>query len=250
MRKIVISLAAAALLIMPAAFADDTTVTPGQKQAFEAIIREYLLKNPQVLRDALAAMERYERDQEDKVRSDALAIHGAGLFSGKSSAVLGNPNGDVTLVEFFDYNCGYCKRSLGDMENLLRTDPGLRLVLKEFPVLGRGSVEAAQISAQLIGHPRFAEFHLKLLGDKNPVDKKAALAVANSLGMDTRALEAGMTERSSREVIEESLRVADALNLNGTPTYVIGNEVVVGAVGIAALRQKIAAVRKCGKASC
>ncbi|WP_376802439.1 DsbA family protein [Candidatus Raskinella chloraquaticus] len=232
------------------AIAQDTKFDPAQKQAFESLIRDYLLKNPQVLREALVAMDRHEREQEEKVRSEAVAKHATDLFSGTRSAVLGNPNGDVTIVEFFDYNCGYCKRSLGDVENLLRADPGLRLVLKEFPVLGRGSVEAAQISAQLINNPRFHEFHTKLLGEKNPVDKKVALSVAQSLGFDTKSLEAGMTQKPSQDVIEDSLRLADNLNLNGTPTYVIGNEVIVGAVGIAALRQKIQAVRKCGKSSC
>lgn len=230
--------------------AQETKLDPAQKQAFEMLIRDYLLKNPQVLREALVAMERHEREQEEKVRTEAVTSNAADLFSSTRSAVLGNPKGDVTIVEFFDYNCGYCKRSLGDLENLLRSDPGIRLVLKEFPVLGRGSVEAAQISAQLFNNPRFHEFHTKLLGDKSPADKKSALAVAQSLGFNIKELEAGMTERQSREVIEDSLRLADALNLNGTPTYVIGDEVIVGAVGIAILRQKIQAVRKCGKTNC
>lgn len=249
MRMTWLLLAVLGCLLSPV-IAQETKLDPAQKQAFESLIRDYLLKNPQVLREALVAMDRYEREQEEKVRSEAVATHAADLLAGTRSAVLGNPNGDVTIVEFFDYNCGYCKRSLGDIENLLRADPGLRLVLKEFPVLGRGSVEAAQISAQLIHHPRFHEFHTKLLGEKNPVDKKAALAVAQSLGFDTKTLEAGMTHKASQDVIEDALRLADNLNLNGTPTYVIGNEVIVGAVGIAVLRQKIQAVRKCGKSRC
>lgn len=231
-------------------YAQESPISATQKQVIETIIRDYLVNNPQVLREALGALERSEREHEEKSRAEAVAANAPALMSAARSAVLGNPKGDVTLVEFFDYNCGYCKRSLADVEQLLRSDSGLRLVLKEFPVLGRGSVEAAQISAQLVNHPRFAEFHVKLLSEKGQIDKKAALAVASSLGFDAKALEAGMNDKSSREVIEDSLRLADALNLNGTPTYIIGNEVVVGAVGIPALKAKIKAMRECGKATC
>lgn len=233
-----------------AAFAQDASITPSQKQAFETLIREYLITHPQVLREALAVMERHEKDQEEKARADSVRSHAQTLFSSANSAVLGNPKGDVTLVEFFDYNCGFCKRALGDIDKLLHADPGLRLVIKEFPVLGRGSVEASQISAQLITHPRFSEFHNKLLAEKSPADKKSALAVAQSLGLDAKALEAGMGSPATRAVIEESFSLADALSLNGTPTFILGNEVIVGAVGIDVLKSKIAAMRACGKTSC
>lgn len=248
MRQILLILGMIFSLALPAAA--QTAIDPAQKQAFEALIREYLINNPGVLREALTALERHEKDQEEKARSATIVSNSDKLFSSSLSAVLGNPKGDVTLVEFFDYNCGFCKRSLGDIETLLKSDPNLRLVIKEFPVLGRGSVEASQISAQLIGQPRYAEFHNKLLSEKAPADKKLALSVAQSFGYDVKALEAGMNAKHTREVIEESFTIADALNLNGTPTFVIGNEVVVGAVGISVLRAKIEAMRKCGKTQC
>jgi protein-disulfide isomerase len=154
----------------------------------------------------------------------------------------------VTLVEFFDYNCGYCKRALSDMLNLMKEDPKLRVVLKEFPVLGPGSVEAAQVAVavrmQDPSGKKYLEFHQKLLGGRGQADRAHALAVAKEIGLDMTRIEKDMTGDEAKATLEENMHIAEALGLNGTPSYVIGTEVVVGAVGLAALKEKVGTARQ------
>jgi len=244
------SLLVAALLPGGASAQTAPEPTPEQRAMIERIVREYLIANPQVLREAFEALEAREREGQAAQQAELVQRNAERIFRSPRTAVLGNPNGDVTIVEFFDYNCGFCKRALSDMQELTRTDPNLRWVLREFPVLGQGSVEAAQISAQLVGNPRFAEFHRRLLGTTERVDRARALAVARQVGLDAAALERGMNQDTTRQVISESVDLATALGLGGTPTYVIGTEIVVGAVGLEPLRERIANMRRCGRTSC
>ena len=136
----------------------------------ETIIRDYLIRNPDVLVEALDALEAKRADEARAAQDAALASAGAELTASPAGTVLGNPEGDVTLVEFFDYNCGYCKRAMADMLDLMKTDPKLKVVLKEFPVLGPGSVEAAQVAVaarmQDPGGKKYLDFHQKLLGGR------------------------------------------------------------------------------------
>jgi protein-disulfide isomerase len=162
--------------------------------------------------------------------------------------VLGNPQGNVTMVEFFDYNCGFCKRALSDMLDLMKADNNLRFVLKEFPVLGEGSVEAAHVAVavrmQDSTGKKYLEFHQKLLGGRGPADKARALAAAKEVGFDMARIERDMGSDEAKKTIDENMKLAELLGVNGTPSYVVGDEVVVGAVGIDALREKINAERK------
>ena len=157
------------------------------------------------------------------------------------------------MVEFFDYNCGYCKRAMTDMLDLIKNDGKLKFVLKEFPVLGEGSVQAAQVAAaarmQDKGGKKYLEFHQKLLGGRGAADKTRALAVAKEVGFDMARIEKDMTGDEVKAQIEESFKLAEALGLNGTPSYVVGSDVVVGAVGLNALKEKVSSAR-CGKAAC
>ena len=167
---------------------------------------------------------------------------------------VGNPQGDVTFVEFFDYNCGYCKRAMTDMLDLIKNDPKLKVVLKEFPVLGEGSVEAAQVAVAVrmqdkTGGKKYLEFHQKLLGSRGQVDKARALAVAKEVGLDMARIEKDMASDEVKAQIEESMKLAEALGLNGTPSYVVGTDVVVGAVGLKTLKEKVNSAR-CGKVTC
>jgi protein-disulfide isomerase len=167
--------------------------------------------------------------------------------------VLGNPNGNVAFVEFFDYNCGYCKRAMDDMLTLLKDDSKLKVVLKEFPVLGPGSVEAAQVAIAVHMQDKtgkkYLEFHQKLLGGRGEADKARALAVAKDIGLDMARLDKDIASPEVKATLQESFKLAEALGLNGTPSYVIGDNVVVGAVGLDALKEKVNTSR-CGKPSC
>jgi protein-disulfide isomerase len=218
-----------------------------QRTEIEKIIKEYLLAHPEVLQETMAELEKKQQVAEAEKAKSAIKNHSDALFNSPRQVVLGNPQGDVTFVEFFDYNCGYCKRALSDMTTLLGNDPKLKVVLKEFPVLGPGSVEAAQVAVAVRMQDKtgkkYLEFHQKLLGGRGQVDKAKALAAAKDVGLDMARLDKDIKSEEVSKTIEESMKLAEALGLNGTPSYVIGNDVVIGAVGLPALTQKIQAAR-------
>jgi len=237
--------AALALTALPAAAQDFSTAQRGE---IEKIIKEYLIRHPEVLQEAMAELEKKQQLAETEKARSAIKNHSDALFNSPRQVVLGNPQGDVTFVEFFDYNCGYCKRALTDMVEIMGKDPKLKVVLKEFPVLGPGSVEAAQVAVAVRMQDKtgkkYLEFHQKLLGGRGQVDKAKALAAAKEIGLDMARLDKDLKSDEIGKTLEESMKLAEALGLNGTPSYVIGNDVVIGAVGQAALSQKIQAARQ------
>jgi protein-disulfide isomerase len=224
-----------------------------QRTDIEHIIREYLVSHPEVIQESMMELQKKTAEAEAAKQQNAVKDNAKEIFNSSRQVVLGNPKGDVTMVEFFDYNCGYCKHAMGDMLTLLKTDPNLRIVLKEFPVLGPGSQEAAKVAAaarmQDKSGKKYLDFHTRLLGGRGQADKAHALAAAKEAGFDTAKIEKDMNSDDVRAQIEESFKLADALGLNGTPSYVIGKDVVVGAVGLDALKEKISESR-CGKPSC
>ena len=223
-----------------------------QKDEIGSIVREYLIAHPEVLQEAMAALDKRQQAAEAEKHQAAVKDNAKALFSSPNQVTLGNPKGDVTFVEFFDYNCGYCKHAMGDMLALLK-DPNLKVVLKEFPVLGPGSVEAAQVAVAVrMQDPtgqKYLDFHQKLLGGRGQADKAHALAAAKEAGLDMARLEKDMASPEVKTTLTENFKLAETLGMNGTPSYVIGNDVVVGAVGLDALRQKVSMAR-CGKATC
>jgi protein-disulfide isomerase len=243
--------AAALLMLAPPVAAQE--FSPQQKGEIEQIIKSYLVGHPEVLQEAITELDKRQAAAEQEKSKSAIASNAATLFNSKRQVVLGNPNGNVTLVEFFDYNCGYCKRALADMLDLLKTDPNLRVVLKEFPVLGPGSVEAARVAVaarmQDKDGAKYLVFHQKLLGGRGQADKARALAVAKEVGFDMARIEADMESPEVKASLEETLKLGEDLGLNGTPSYIVGSDVVVGAVGLDALRGKVSTAR-CGKAQC
>ena len=251
-RLIAAACAALLALAVPQASRADEFSAP-QKSEIERIVRGYLIEHPEVLQEAMTELEKRQTAAESAKHKSAVKDHAEALFSSPRQVVLGNPAGNVTFVEFFDYNCGYCKRAMSDMLTLMKDDPKLKVVLKEFPVLGPGSVEAAQVAVavrmQDKGGKKYLEFHQKLLGGRGQADKAHALAVAKDIGMDMTRLEKDLTSPEVKSTLEESFKLAEALGLNGTPSYVIGSDVVIGAVGLPALQEKINTSR-CGKPSC
>ncbi len=241
-------LIAAALAVASPAVATAQTFSADQRQEIGTIVKEYLLAHPEVMQDVMTELEKRQQAADAEKHRSAVAQNNATLFSSPHQVVLGNPHGNVTMVEFFDYNCGYCKRALPDMLTLLKTNPDLKFVLKEFPVLGEGSVEAAHVAVaarmQDVTGKKYIEFHQKLLGGRGPADKARALAVAKDVGFDMARIEKDMGSDEVKKTIDESMKLAEALGVNGTPSYVVGDEVVVGAVGLDALKEKLAAERK------
>src|SRR6204780_1431506 len=241
--------AAAMMLALPAATPTRAqTFSADQRQEIEGIVKNYLLQHPEVMQAVMAELEKHQKAAEAEKNRAAVAENNATIFSSPHQVLLGNPQGNVTMVEFFDYNCGYCKHALTDMLTLLKTDPNLKFVLKEFPVLGEGSVEAAHVAVaarmQDVTGKKYIEFHQKLLGSRGPADKARALAAAKEAGFDMARIEKDMASDEVKKTIDENLKLAELIGVNGTPSYVVGDEVVVGAVGLDTLKEKIAAERK------
>jgi protein-disulfide isomerase len=225
------------------------------------IVKDYVLKHPDVFHDVLVdAMKRQPpanavADTAVKtptanpaaVTADAIKSNAAMLFGSPHQVTLGNPHGDVTMVEFFDYNCGFCKGALPDMLTLLTDDPKLKIVLKEFPILGPGSTDAAHVAVavrmQDASGQKYLAFHRQLLSDQGPVNMEKALAAAAAAGLDMPKLQHDMASDETSVTINETMILARALSINGTPGYVIGDTIVPGAVGVLALKGDIATAR-------
>src|SRR4051812_10739939 len=235
------------------AIASAQSFSESQRGEIEKIVRDYLLAHPEVLEDVSAELSKRQTAAEAQKHEAAVASNAQAIFSSPRGVTIGNKDGDVAFVEFFDYNCGYCKRAMTDMLELMKSDSRLRVVLKEFPVLGPGSVEAAQVAVavrmQDPGGKKYLDFHQKLLGGRGQADKARALAAAKEAGADMAKLEKDLASPEVRATLEENYKLAEAMGMNGTPSYVIGKQVVVGAVGVDTLREKIG-VARCGKATC
>lgn len=233
--------------------AADESFSTQQKTDLGLIIKDYLMNNPEVVRDAMAELERRDQMAAIEQQKKTLASVSDTLVNSELGIVLGNPKGDVTLVEFFDYNCGFCKRSMADMQALLKEDPKLRIVLRDFPVLGPESVEASMVAiavaTQLKGADYLA-FHSRLMDSKGRIGKERAVQIAKELGVDMGKLDEAISSKQTRLALEETMRIADQLKIQGTPAFVIGDEVIFGAVGREPLAKAIESVRQCGKASC
>jgi protein-disulfide isomerase len=223
-----------------------------QKASFGQFIREYLMQNPEIIRDAFEELQRKEEAAQIAAAREAITGDKR-IFDSSRQVVLGNPQGDTTLVEFFDYNCGYCKRAHADMKRLLDEDKNLRIVLKEFPILSQGSQEAALVGVaiNMIAPERYFEFHDALITERGQVDGTRALAVADDLGLDTDKIKELAQSAEAKATIQEVRELGDKLQINGTPSYVTPQELVVGAVGYDALKIKIEEARKaCAGTAC
>jgi protein-disulfide isomerase len=253
-RPLAAALLALVLVLPAAALAQAQSFSGDQRREIERIVKDYLLSNPELLQDVMNELEKRQATAEAEKHRAGVKEHSAALFSSPRQVTLGNPQGDVTVVEFFDYNCSYCKRAMYDMLDLLKSDAKLKFVLKEFPVLGEGSIQAAQVAAAVrmqdkTGGKKYLEFHQKMFSGRGQADKARALAVAKEIGLDMARIEKDIAGDEVKATLEESFKLAEALGLNGTPSYVVGNDVVIGAVGVNLLKEKVNAAR-CGKATC
>ena len=223
--------------------------TDMSQQAVENIVRNYLLKNPEIMIEVQTALETKQAETAQAQIKDVLATSKDELYNSPHDAVFGNPNGDVTVVEFFDYNCGYCKRALPDMEAILKNDPNVRFVMKEFPILGPDSMRAhivAQAFRALMPE-KYAQYHGVLLGAQERATEDSAIADAVKLGADETKLREKMKDPAITGSFQSTYQLASKLNITGTPSYIIGNDLVPGAIGAEGLIERIAAARAAGK---
>ena len=234
--------------------ADRAGAAPPQLDAtqFNALVESYLMSNPAILDRMSASLAAAKKTAQREAQAKLLAANHAAIYDDAGNVVLGNPDGDVTLVEMFDYNCSYCRGALPDLATLMAEDPGLRVVLKEFPILSEGSMDAARVAVLVNEDHRldYWAFHQKLFATRGQVDAAAALAAAEAVGGNRVAMMIDMNSPRIGDTLQKSYRLAEALSISGTPTYIIGDELIPGAVGLDALRTKIANLRACGSTMC
>jgi protein-disulfide isomerase len=218
--------------------------TSEQKKAIEAIIRDYLAKNPEMLLDALqAAEDKLKSESKDKA-AQALVARRREVLEDPETPVGGNPKGDVSLVEFFDYRCPYCKQVEPALEVLLGQDKQLRFVYKEFPVLGADSITASRAALAARKQGKYDVLHRALMGMKGQFDETTVLKVAQSAGLDSERLKRDMAAPEIDRALKANVALAEALDIRGTPAFVVGDEIVPGAIDLGTLKALIAAARQ------
>lgn len=219
----------------------------------EKIVREYLLANPEIMLEVQKALEAKQEAARAEAQARTLTEMKDAIYASANDVKIGPDDAPITIVEFYDYNCGFCHRALADMDRLVSESGGaVRFILKEFPVLGEASLAAHKVSiafARLMPE-KSAEFHRTLLAMEGRKDGDVARQLAIQLGADGAALDAEIAKPDLLDHVRETYKLADGLGINGTPSYIIGEEVVPGAVGFDQLSIRVANVQQCGKATC
>ncbi len=230
----------------PAAPSDSDAMSPDQKAAFEQMIRVYILDHPEVVVESLQRWQEQQKAESDERAKAALAEHRELLENNPAVPVAGNAKGDVTIVEFFDYRCGYCKRVFPAIQELIETDGNIRYVFKEFPILGPDSMVASQAAQAVwfIDPDRYLDFHTELMGAKGPLNEDRVLDLAAKVGLDRAAVKKGMEDPRVAETLAGNLGLGRALGVNGTPAFVIGGQLVPGAIDLDAMKELVAEARR------
>ena len=241
---VIFALACTFLAIAPAGSLGAAEISPEQRKAIEAIIHDYLMQNPDVLIDALREAEAKANSEADVKATQVLRDRRHEVFDDPATPVGGNPQGDVTVVEFFDYRCPYCKQVHPAIQKLLDQDRKLRFVYKEFPVLGEQSDIAAHaaLAARLQG--RYDAFHNAMMAAKGQISEEVVYRVAGSVGLDVDRLKRDMTDPEIERALSANRALAKALELRGTPGFIIGDHIVPGAIDLDALKTMVADARK------
>ena len=219
-------------------------LAPAQREAIEGVIHDYLLRNPDVLLEALRAAEEKLNHDADIKAAKVLNDRESEVFEDHATPVAGNPRGDVTIVEFFDYRCPYCKQVLPSLQALLREDHNLRFLYKELPVLGPQSVTAAHAALAAQRQGKYEAFHNAMMATKGQITDDTVYKVAGSVGLDVDRLKQDMSAPEIEQALKANLALAEALNIHGTPGFIIGKHIMPGAVDLDALRNMIADARK------
>src|SRR5262245_55079797 len=202
--------------------------TQSQRSEIEGILRDYLLKNPEVLLDAMQALEKRQGENVAKLQQEQIEKQKSEIYHSDDDFVAGNPKGDVAIVEFFDYNCGFCQRSMPDVKKLIATDQKLRVIFKEFPILGPGSTFAAKAAIAAMKQGKYLHLHEALYEHRGTKDEAAVLAVAKSVGLNVDRLKQDMADPKIQMVIDQNAKLAAALKIDGTPGFLIDKKVIQG----------------------
>ena len=223
---------------------DGGPFTALQKNEIRNTVREYLLENPQVVVEVLETLQTEQQRSEGQRRQNAVTARADQLYKSRSDPSVGDPKASVTIVEFFDYQCPYCRRMAQQLAELNKEDPDLRIVYKEYPVFGPASTLAARAAVGAMRQGKYEEFHLALMGIRGAPSERSIFRVAKRIGLDAGRLRADMNSATPQRIFQRNRQLAAELGIRGTPAFVIGDQVIPGAIEIRRLRQLIADERK------
>lgn len=198
--------------------------TPDQTKQIQQIVHEYLVKNPQVLVEASQSLQQQQMAQMQKTADVAISKNAKDIFNNPNSPVVGNPNGNVTIVEFMDFQCAHCKEMSPIMEDLSKTDGNLKIIYKELPIFGPTSEYAAKAALASARQGKYAAFHVALMQDQNPLSKEEVMTIAKNVGLDTDKLAKDIADPAIDKQLKDNIRLAQALGLMGTPAIIIGDK--------------------------
>jgi protein-disulfide isomerase len=262
MRKAALFLTVALLSLSPLAHATDvapTSTTPVQPSAaasftdaqraeIEAIIKDYLVnKHPEIMAQGLQNLQKTEQADADAKSKSAVTNAKDRIFNDPTSPVGGNPKGNVTVVEFYDYQCGYCKMSEEAVERLLKEDKNVKFIYKDFPILGAASVEAAKASLASMKQGKFQAFHDALMGKKDHLGSDLIYQTAKDVGLDVDKLKKDMAEAPINDTINANLKLGQDIGVRGTPMFIINDNVFPGALQYDQMKQAVADARTADK---
>jgi protein-disulfide isomerase len=214
-----------------------------QKAEVEQIVRDYLIAHPEILQEMAVLLDQKQKQAEATARESALTANASDIFKYDGDALVGNPKGDVTIVEFMDYNCGWCKKAVGEMTALVKADPNVRVVLKEFPIFGDGSEAAAQAALASKKQGKYWEFHQAMLSHEGQIARETVFEIAQSVGLDVEKLKTDMADPAVAATISKTKGLANVLQISGTPAFIVDTSVIPGYVSKDQLSEAVGAVR-------
>lgn len=217
--------------------------TPAQKEAIGPVIRDYLVKNPEVIVEALTEYQKNQADIEAKQFTERLSKHKTFLTDG-GAPFAGNPKGDVTVVEFFDYNCGYCKKAVDDVVKLVEEDKNVKVVFHEMPILSPASQDAARWALAAHKQGKYFEYHVALMKGAAARGVQSLESAAKDMGLDVEKMKKDADSKEVRDMVEQSVGAARDLGIRGTPAFIIGDMLAPGYMGLDAMKEAIARARE------
>lgn len=230
--------------LSPSFAQDKAPFTPEQEKRIKDMVKEYILANPEIILEAVQTLRKKQEEAQKKAAEEALKTKRAELQGATDLPVAGNTKGDVTIVEFMDYRCGYCKSVKPTLDEVIRADGKIRLVLKEFPILGPASRTASMAAIAANKQGKYLALHNALMAYPNNLTDEVIFALARQVGLDLAKLKDDMKSPEVLALIEKTNKLAQDLGINGTPGFIIGDQIIPGAVTAAEMKERIAAARK------
>jgi len=219
------------LPITTACSQSDGSLSNQQRDEIRGLVREYILENPEIISEAILALQEKEEQARSKQQADALKRHAPALFTPDENTIVGNPKGEIILVEFFDYNCGYCKSMYPAVKDVLEENDDVKMVMKEFPILGPGSLAASRAALASREQGKYPEMHVAMLSHRGSLNESTIMSIAENIGLDVEKLQQDMKDPKINDVLSKNMALAQDLGIDGTPGLIIGDTIVPGAIG-------------------